>query len=149
MEEKLYYTWEYIHRQTLLLVKMIQEKEVVADYIVGISRGGLIPAVLMSHHMGLPLKPLVWSTRDHLDQVHDLTIAEDLKEGKTILLVDDINDSGRTFTEVLTDWEYSEASAGKVITACIFERATTSRPSDFHAKTITINNWVVFPYEPA
>lgn len=147
MEDKLYYTWEYIHRLTLNLADGVLEENYNIDYIVAVSRGGLVPGVLMSHYMDLPLKPLAWSTRDHLDQVHDLTIAEDIKEGKTILLVDDINDSGKTFIEILSDWEYNHLSAGRVIPVSVFQRATTKLPSDHYSKLITCQDWVVFPWE--
>lgn len=147
MEEKLYYTWEYIHRLTLNLADDVMKEDYKIDYIVAVSRGGLIPGVLMSHYMNIPLKPLPWSTRDHLEQLHDLTVAEDIKEGKNILLVDDINDSGKTFIEILNDWEYNHLSAGRVIPVSVFQRATTELPSDHYAKLITCQDWVVFPWE--
>jgi hypoxanthine phosphoribosyltransferase len=147
MEDKLYYTWEYLHRQTLDLADAILAEGPKFDYIAAISRGGLIPGVLMSHYMNLPLVPIEWSTRDHQQKTHYLNINEDIVNGKNILLVDDINDSGRTFIELLEDWEYSEGSEGRVVTAAVFERSTTQRPCDFYARLIQSNDWVVFPWE--
>lgn len=147
MESKLYYTWEYIHRHALNLADDILQHKYSIDYIVAVSRGGLVPGVLLSHYMDLPLRPLLWSTRDSKDQVHDLTIAEDLNEGSTILLVDDINDSGKTFVEILKDWEYNTECKGRVITASVFQRSTTTLPSDHYSKLLTCQDWVVFPWE--
>lgn len=75
------------------------------DYIVGVVRGGAIPAVCLSHRLGLPMKCVSWSTF-HGDQMRESAwdIAEDIIEGKKILLVDDILDSGRTFKELFEDW---------------------------------------------
>lgn len=146
-EDRLYYTYDYIHHHTLKLINAISEKHSSIDYIVGISRGGLVPAVTMSHHMGLPLIPVQWSTRDHSQRVHNLAIAEDLQGGATILLVDDINDSGKTFVELIEDWEYNSESEGRLITASIFQRYTTQMPSDFHSKMINSDAWVVMPWE--
>lgn len=74
------------------------------DYIVGISRGGLLPAVMISHYFNIPMKPLQVSLRDHEDCVSDLGMAEDAFEGKNILIVDDINDQGSTLNWIMNDW---------------------------------------------
>lgn len=76
------------------------------DYIVGITRGGLMPSVLLSHRLDVPMRTVSWSTF-HKDQMreHAYDIADDISEGKNILLVDDILDSGRTIQELLEDWQ--------------------------------------------
>lgn len=147
MQEKLYYTWEYIHRLTLNLADEILSRSYDIDYIAAVSRGGLIPGVLMSHYMDLPIVPIQWSTRDFGEQVHYGDVVEDIQAGKTILLVDDINDSGKTFIDILKDWEYTTECKGKVITASVFQRTSTTLPSDHHSKLITSQDWLVFPWE--
>ena len=107
------------------------------DYIVGISRGGLIPAVMISHYLNVPMKPLQVSLRDGGECVSDCGMAEDalgypkpekfvedennlaevldaassLLEAsppyKNILIVDDINDTGATFNWIMKDWPSS------------------------------------------
>ena len=107
------------------------------DYIVGISRGGLVPAVMLSHYLNIPMKPLQVSLRDGGECVSDCGMAEDalgypkqeifieddkdvgtvldaagslLEQGETyknILIVDDINDSGATFNWLIKDWKSS------------------------------------------
>jgi hypoxanthine phosphoribosyltransferase len=146
MEDKLYYTWEYIHRLSLDVADAIIKDHTDFSYIAAVSRGGLIPGVLLSHYMNLPLVPIEWSTRDHPQQIHYLPINEDIAAGKKILLVDDINDTGRTFVELLHDWEYNQES-GNVITASVFQRSTTQQPSNYYAKLLNTNDWVVFPWE--
>ena len=74
------------------------------DYIVGISRGGLLPAVMISHYFDIPMKPLQVSLRDGGDCVSDLGMAEDAFDGKNILIVDDINDQGTTLNWIMKDW---------------------------------------------
>ena len=74
------------------------------DYIVGISRGGLLPAIMISHYFDIPMKPLQISLRDGGDTVSDLGMAEDAFAGKNILVVDDINDQGSTLNWLMKDW---------------------------------------------
>lgn len=103
------------------------------DYIVGITRGGLIPAVMISQYLNVPMHTLGVSLRDgsggesnlwmasdalgpnsrerFVDDPNDvagvLSAASDLLENgtyKEILLVDDINDSGATFNWIMEDW---------------------------------------------
>ena len=101
------------------------------DYIVGITRGGLIPAVMISQYLNVPMHTLGVSLRDGGDTESNLWMASDalgpnsreridendigavleaasdlLESGtyKEILLVDDINDTGATFNWIMDDW---------------------------------------------
>jgi hypoxanthine phosphoribosyltransferase len=92
------------------------------DYVVGITRGGAVPAVMISHYFGVPMRPLEVSLRDGGECVSDLNMAEeafgyvpigdqetigsrwDPTYRKNILIVDDINDSGATIDWILKDW---------------------------------------------
>ena len=74
------------------LVKQIQKKKVKYDLVLGVERGGLIPAVHLSHRLGIPFKTLSWSSQ--LKDGSMLTWF--ILRNKKILLVDDIVDSGGT-----------------------------------------------------
>jgi xanthine phosphoribosyltransferase len=93
------------------------------DYIVGLTRGGLLPAVMLSHYLEIPMLSLDVSLRDGGGCVSNLGMAEDafgaismqdriFSEGerssmearKNILIVDDINDTGATFNWIMKDW---------------------------------------------
>ena len=78
------------------LVKQIQKKNTKYDFVLGVERGGLIPAVHLSHRLGIPFKTLSWSSQ--LKDGSMLTWF--ILRNKKILLVDDIVDSGKTFLEI-------------------------------------------------
>ena len=89
------------------------------DYVVGITRGGLLPALMISHYLEVPMHTLNVSLRDNseLGPESNLWMAEDafgyenydpMASGsgkKKILLVDDINDSGATINWIMEDWK--------------------------------------------
>lgn len=122
------------------------------DYIVGLARGGLIPAVLMSHRLDIPMKALKVSLRDHTDDNdHNWTMAEDAQAGAKILVLDDINDTGATLNWIVNDWKLSETQ-DNVKFAVLFDNLSSGfcREIDYCAKEINKaedNEWIVFPWE--
>ena len=52
--EKLIYTWEQQIDDTNLICAKIEADGFKPDVIVGISRGGLIPGVMISHKLNIP-----------------------------------------------------------------------------------------------
>jgi xanthine phosphoribosyltransferase len=75
------------------------------DYIVGITRGGLLPALMISQYMQVPMQTIHISLRDaDASPESNLWMAEDAFEGKKILVVDDINDTGATINWLVEDW---------------------------------------------
>lgn len=94
------------------------------DYVVGITRGGLVPAVMISHYLDCRMETLNVSLRDNTGlgpesnlwmaedafgyhRVDDLPSASNPALRKNILIVDDINDSGATINWIKQDWASS------------------------------------------
>lgn len=96
------------------------------DYIVGLTRGGLIPATMISHYLNIPMHTLKVSLRDNVDTESNCWVSEDAlgyipledrkanggwsslpSKRKNILIVDDINDTGATLNWIMQDWQSS------------------------------------------
>lgn len=81
-----------------------QLKDLQFDIIVGVNRGGCLPAVILSHALKIPVTMIDYSTRDGIN-VHPKSLYryfEDLSEEFTdILIVDDLVDSGKSIQEVV------------------------------------------------
>ena len=113
---KIYYTWQQVEGACLELARQIQASNWKPTYIVGITRGGLIPANLLSQYMNVPMHTLNVSLRDADNPPEsNLWMAEDAfgynaaeEDGdplcKNILVVDDINDQGSTIAYIKEDW---------------------------------------------
>ena len=106
--KKVYYSWKDVQGAVLEIARqMHNDDNWRPDYIVGLGRGGLIPATLLSHYTNIPMQTLDVSLRDGGFKVSNLGMSEDAYEGKNILVVDDINDQGSTIAWIKQDWEAS------------------------------------------
>ena len=83
---------------------------------------------------------------------HDMPIPDSLKGIATpsILIVDDINDSGDTLNGILTRLEHV-GSEVKVKTATLLSKSTSINKVDYYARELTtpeeLDSWYVFPWE--
>jgi hypoxanthine phosphoribosyltransferase len=105
---KKYYNWGDVERAAQSIIMQMYKDKWRPDYIVGLTRGGLPLAVLISHMASIRMETLKVKLRD-LDDNEDgcesnCWMAEDAYEGKNILIVDDINDTGATFDWITRDW---------------------------------------------
>ena len=106
--KKIFYSWSEVEGAVLEIARqMHNDDNWRPDYIVGLGRGGLIPATLLSHYTNIPMQTLDVSLRDGGFKVSNLGMSEDAYEGKNILVVDDINDQGSTIAWIMQDWEAS------------------------------------------
>ena len=112
---KKYYNWGDVERAAQSIIMQMYKDEWRPDYIVGLTRGGLPLAVLISHMASIRMETLKVKLRD-LDDNEDgcesnCWMAEDAfgynKEPTNILIVDDINDTGATFNWIMKDWQSS------------------------------------------
>lgn len=83
-----------------MIIEDLKNSKWTPDYIVGIARGGLIPATYLSHALDTPLLTFRYSLRDHAYQDRFDYIAKQLREGKKLLFVDDICDEGETMKQI-------------------------------------------------
>lgn len=117
------------------------------DTIVGITRGGLIPAVLLSNQLGIPMTTVEYSSSrgegDNKNHSNDLPKIK----GNKILLVDDLVDSGHTMKE-LKDHYISQGH--EVFTAVIHykDRHNGVHEPDVWAVKVSENfEWITYDWE--
>jgi len=119
------------------------------QHIVGVARGGLIPAIILSHKLGLPLTCADYSSKAGAgDDKRGEEILPDLPYGSSILIVDDIADTGKTLEEIE---DVYILRGHKVFTAALYYKKWDVEPHftpTFYAKEIPEDApWVVFPWE--
>ena len=126
MIKKHYYNWQDVENACLNITLQIYKDKWRPDYIVGITRGGNVPATILSNMLGVRGEALKVSLRDatgesesncwmssdafgYVDEDERVNTKSrwDISKRKNILIVDDINDTGATFDWIKQDWQAS------------------------------------------
>lgn len=153
---KIYFSWPDIERQVQTIARQVHLDRWNPDYIVGITRGGAIPATMLSHYLGVPMHPLEVCLRDSGYTVSDTGLAEDAGRGMNILVVDDINDSGATMSWICQDWQsvvgeqWDQIQHHSVKFATLLDNVNSDFSVDYHAVSldkVKDPSWAVFPWE--
>ena len=160
--KKVYYTWQDVERQTQEILRQLQRDAWMPDYVVGLTRGGLVPANLISQYLQVPMECLKVSLRDDASQPEsNLWMAEDAYYEKKILIVDDINDSGATLNWIKQDWQSScfpndprwhLVWGNNVRVAVLVDNEASESELNINYNAVDLNkaeenSWIVFPWE--
>lgn len=121
------YSWDDVEAMCVDIALKMAKDGWMPDYIVGITRGGNIPATILSHMLNVRCEALkvalrdgeagmcesnCWMSEDAFgsvpyDEQETFKTRWDLSRRQKILIVDDINDTGATFNWIRQDWESS------------------------------------------
>jgi xanthine phosphoribosyltransferase len=121
------------------------------DFVIGIGRGGLVPAVYISHQLDLPMLSV-----DHSSKVPGFAdellgkVAEKSRDGTRLLVIDDINDSGGTIDYIRRLLAAVGCEARNLRFAVLLSNSRSKVSVDYWSRTIDRNEdkrWFVFPWE--
>lgn len=104
MTDKLNLNWTDIENLVQSILQQIQLEGWLPDLVVGVDRGGLVASLMISHYLGVPHESIKVSLREHVTTETIAWLPDDVCEGKKILIVDDINDTGATQAWIKEDW---------------------------------------------
>ena len=141
MTKKAYYDWSAIEGMTQDILQQTRDKQF--DAVVGLTRGGLTPAVLVSQYLDIPMHTLKISLRDHQEQ-ESLAVLDKLSNQK-VLVIDDINDTGATINYIKENWTLNNLTYAVLIN-------NEASDADVDYSSVDINKreddvWIVFPWE--
>ncbi len=131
-------------------------RQIAMDYwrpgcIVAPARGGMMPGIMLSHYYNCQFIPLRFSTRDFVsnenqDQMRRL-LTESLMH-QSVLVVDDINDSGKTLNQIQQLYAGLDFPADDVRYAVLLEKSSSCASADYVGEELYDDHeWIVFPYE--
>ena len=143
----------FTHEEMVAGVHAIAEAS--ADWnptlLVGVGRGGLTPAVFLSHRIGLSMVSVDYSTR--IAQFGDeliAVLAQRTRDGDRLLFIEDINDSGKTIGELRTALAACGAVMDSVRFAVLMDNIRSAQKVEYGFRIIdraVQKDWFVFPWE--
>lgn len=145
-------THDDIHQACKNLSEQVRYSNFKPNFIVGLTRGGLPLAVIISHMLdNIQVIPINYSSKkgkgDNTNHANFLPRIFLNDEIPRLIIIDDICDSGQTLKEVS---EYYKKCGHDVRTLVIHykEFPVPLIVPDFYEVTITANSpWVVYPWE--
>jgi hypothetical protein len=140
-------TYDQIHSDCLDLAKSVLYDGIKFDAIVGLTRGGLVPGVLMSHMLQTPMEVVSYSSK--LGAGDNRCYGEEIPviHAKRILIVDDIADSGKTLLELVKEYD---SRGHEVYTATLYYKESSVLEPNYYINMIPADApWIIFPWEVA
>lgn len=133
------------------LAVQLAEDDWKPDFIIGIGRGGLSPAVYLSHATGMQMLSVDYSSqvKDFADEPL-IRLAGRTRDGERLLFLDDINDSGRTIGHLREVLNAAGAVPGSIRFATLIDNVSSAEKVEYRARTIdrrVDKDWFVFPWE--
>jgi hypoxanthine phosphoribosyltransferase len=121
------------------------------DFLVGIGRGGLVPAAYLSHRLGIAMLSVDISSGEpgFADELLDKLGAK-IRGGERLLVVDDINDSGTTIASLRAALEAQGADEAGLRVAVLIDNVSSRATAEYWSRRIDRREdkrWFVFPWE--
>jgi hypoxanthine phosphoribosyltransferase len=150
--ETLVLTWEEMNGHVEALALQIQALPEAQrpDAILAISRGGLVPGAMLAYRLGI--RDLLIAVAEHYDAagrrpaptITRMPSDESLK-GRSILIVDEVRESGRTLALVA---ERARAAGADVRTAVVHHKPGKSEvPVAPDLSAALADGWITYPYK--
>ena len=138
-------TWSILGELLISLALKIKKKW-KPDAVVGIAKGGVIPAVFISSAFRVDFFPIKLSSRQNEEIVRNnpawFVYPDKYVENKKVLLIDDIAVSGKTLK--LASEEIKKKGSGEVRTAALITHSDSFCP-DFVG--LTSDALIIFPWD--
>jgi hypoxanthine phosphoribosyltransferase len=136
-------SWNVVEVLSRNLAREVRRSDFKPDLIVGIAKGGLIPATLVAKYLHLPITSILIQSYTGKDKRKhpeiEIDIPEDL-DAFRVLIVDDIVDSGETMQLAKEHLSFLD-----VKTAALYYKPNRVHTPDFYR--VQTDKWIKFPWE--
>jgi hypoxanthine phosphoribosyltransferase len=127
-KNKTFISWSEIDKLLDDIERQIKDSGEKFEMIAGVTRGGLVPAVMLSHRLELPMMAITTE-----DAILPISLA------KKTLIVDEIYDTGKTIKGL--------KQVNPMTQFAVLYHNVGLDPLEFYGKKMRLDNWLVFPWE--
>ena len=142
-------TWEEVYSLCRQLAGQLRKAHFRIDVIVAIARGGYVPGRLLSDMLGI--HDLTSFKIEHYQgayKQHEAFVKYPLNadiNGRNVLLLDDVCDSGDTFV-VGVEHIRQCGAVNELRTAALHLKTVSKFVPDFYVETVSVWRWLVYPW---
>ncbi|MGI4852026.1 MAG: xanthine phosphoribosyltransferase [Janthinobacterium lividum] len=144
MQDKFFHvSWDKIHQDAKVLSAKLKGRQEWQG-LVAVTRGGLVPASILAQELDLRWVDTICIASYSQDkEAADMNVMKSIQgNGKGLIVIDDLVDSGRTF-------HWIQKRLPEAYFTAVYAKPegchTLSQPDD--AVTIDQDQWIVFPWE--
>ena len=153
-DSDLWVSWTDYHRLIENLALKVHESGWVFDQILCLARGGVRVGDVLSRIFDVPLGILATSSyreaagtqQGELDIAQFITITRGTLQGK-VLLVDDMVDSGLTFSKVFDHLKQQFPAISELRSAVLWWKGHSRVTPDYYVDKLPANPWIHQPFE--
>jgi hypoxanthine phosphoribosyltransferase len=141
-----YVSWPEYGNLAEALAEKVRSSGKSFDLVIGIARGGIPVAMVVSDHLGIKIDFINVKSYRRIAERSSPRILSTLTEsieGKNVLLVDDLVDHGVTMDMVK---QYLGELRPKLLeSAVLFKKPWSKTEPDYYLEVV--EKWIVFPFE--
>ncbi len=141
-------SWENYFKDIDIMIKKLKLDPDVGYNIVALSRGGLIPATILSHKINSDVYCLgIKSYNKHESTIIDVyqDLNDDIMGLDNVIIIDDLVDSGKTLEHI------NEHYFHNCIIGCVYNKSYNNKLTKelnlIVGQNINFPCWIKFPYE--
>lgn len=137
-----------VYEMAYKISHQITESSLNFDVVIGIARGGFPPARLVCDFLNIKTLTAFQikhytGAKEHKEVEISDPVDIDLK-GKNVLIVDDVNDSGKTLIAAVN--HVKSLDAGEIKTAVLHEKNNTSIKADYLGDYLDEWKWLIYQW---
>ncbi len=138
--ENFFVSWEELHRDTRILAARLLPAEQWTGAIA-ITRGGMIPAAIIARELNIRLLDTICiKTYDYQAQGESIILKQPDTDGKGMLLIDDLVDTGKTARAVKEVVPHA-----RFVT--VYAKPEGRTEVDDFIKEVPQDTWINFPWD--
>lgn len=147
--EIIYVPWSKALEYCYKLAVKILDSDIDPDIVIAISRGGLVPARIVSDILAvdelLTVRAKLWGVGGRLFNEPQVTLLDPgILADKKVLVIDEVVDTGATMKKIVEDAK--KAGAREVATGVLHFKSTSSFEPDFYVEKVEKWVWIFYPW---